>query len=193
MGHWSLGGCDRTRSQMGVCANRLANRVGLRRRLRTLARSVHTFLFRHVGALREHCVCVLLTAACSSPSPPASGDASGTGLSCLACPDSAADVPLATTVGNLLGGCAGEDCHNIGQSGLVITGARDFHSFVRVRSVEMPSLYRVNPGDPAQSYMYLKVVCDGGIVGSCMPPSSPLPPALVQDVHDWIEAGAPTQ
>jgi hypothetical protein len=53
---------------------------------------------------------------------------------------------------------------------------------------------RVLPGDPAQSYVFIKLSCDGGIPDgfSCMPPGAP-EPRLARLFHDWIEAGAPTQ
>ena len=53
---------------------------------------------------------------------------------------------------------------------------------------------RVLPGDPANSYVYLKLACRGGIVGQCMPLTNPGGrPDLAKLFHDWIEAGAPTK
>jgi hypothetical protein len=111
----------------------------------------------------------------------------------LLCGDDApSDAPLEIRVGAMLRVCAGDDCHNVGQGTLVIAGANDFHALIGVPSWEVPSLLRVKPGDPAHSYMYLKMACQGGIIGSCMPRSPGPDPTLIQTVHDWIAAGAPT-
>lgn len=136
---------------------------------------------------------MLVTVNCTSPDVPTTGDAGGTGSLCLVCQDVAIDVPIVREVGGLLSVCAGDGCHNHGAGNLVISGVDDFRSLIGVQSSEMPGLRRVEPGDPAQSYMYLKVACEGGIVLSCMPPGFPLSLAQVQAIHDWIEAGAPTQ
>jgi hypothetical protein len=135
---------------------------------------------------------MLVATGCSSPDVPAAGDAGeGGNFFCLTCVDATADVSLAVRVGGILGSCAGAECHSNGTGNLVISGANDFRSLIDVRSSEVPSLYRVKPGDPAQSYVYMKMACEGGIVGACMPLLRP-DPALAQVVHDWIEAGAPT-
>jgi hypothetical protein len=138
---------------------------------------------------------MLLAVGCSSPGVPATSDDGGSDAGprfCLTCDDATSDAPLAVRAGWILGICAGDDCHNHGQGRLVIAGVNDFSSLINVLSWEVPSLYRVKPGDPAQSYVYLKMACEGGIVGECMPLGHPYP-GLAQVVHDWIEAGAPMQ
>jgi hypothetical protein len=138
-----------------------------------------------------------LATGCSSPDVSATGDAGvsdGGELSCLTCADVTTDVSLVVRVGGLLQICANPDgCHGAGAGNLAISGGTDFSSLIDVRSWEVPSLYRVKPGDPAQSYVYMKLACEGGIEGGCMPPGGSLGPAQVQVFHDWIEAGAPTQ
>jgi hypothetical protein len=50
----------------------------------------------------------------------------------------------------------------------------------------------INPGDPDNSYLYLKLVNADGIFGSRMPKSSPpLSDELIAAVREWIERGAP--
>jgi hypothetical protein len=136
-----------------------------------------------------------MVAGCSSPAAPATGDGgdseSGASFCLLGCFDASTDAPLVVKVGGILGACAGDDCHNTGKGNLFISGADDFRALINVLSSEDPTLYRVKPGDPPQSYMYRKMACEGGIFGACMPYGHP-DPALAAVVHDWIEAGAPT-
>lgn len=55
-----------------------------------------------------------------------------------------------------------------------------------------PDQPQINPGDPDNSYLYLKLVNGEGIFGDRMPKSSPpLSDNLIAAVRDWIERGAP--
>jgi hypothetical protein len=139
----------------------------------------------------------MLAAGCSSTGAPAVGDAgdAGGGI-CIVCTDASEELSdLAQVTGALESRCGNPDgCHGAGAGGLGISVAGGlFTQLVRVRSFEVPTLFRVLPGDPAQSYVYLKLACEGGIEGGCMPLDGPATPALVRAFHDWIEAGAPTQ
>jgi hypothetical protein len=62
---------------------------------------------------------------------------------------------------------------------------------VGVPSTERPELERVRPFDSAASYLYLKVVGDGGIEGGRMPLDGVADPRTPALVGAWIEAGAP--
>lgn len=138
---------------------------------------------------------MVFAAGCSSPGDPATGDSGGSdGGSCFfACLDVSVDAPLVVRVKNILQICANPDgCHGAGAGSLTIASGNEFSSLIDVPSSQMPSLYYVKPGDPAQSYLYLKVACEGGIDGDCMPQRRP-DPAIARIFHDWIEAGAPTQ
>lgn len=89
--------------------------------------------------------------------------------------------------------CASIGCHDpLGQqSQMVLTPGRAYGAIVNVPSVEMPSLMRVNPGDPANSYLYRKIT-GAGITGDRMPQSlPPLDEAKIRLVRDWIRRGAP--
>jgi hypothetical protein len=48
----------------------------------------------------------------------------------------------------------------------------------------------VSPADHARSYLMLKLLGEGGILGSLMPPDGRLPEADLRRVADWIDAGA---
>jgi hypothetical protein len=63
---------------------------------------------------------------------------------------------------------------------------------VNVRSTERPDLFRVQPFEPRNSYLYLKVLGDGGIEGGRMPLDEVVPDQRIPElVGAWIEAGAP--
>jgi len=84
--------------------------------------------------------------------------------------------------------CAG--CHPPNE-GMDLRAANAFNSIVNVSSSEQPSLMRVKPGDPDNSYLYRKVLGASGISGSRMPQGGPfLTSAQLQLIHDWILAGA---
>jgi hypothetical protein len=60
-----------------------------------------------------------------------------------------------------------------------------------------PSLDRIKPGRPGQSYMVYKIIDDGGTAGARMPrsfyadePAAPLTTAEQQAISDWIAGGA---
>jgi hypothetical protein len=144
-------------------------------------------------------VTALALAACSSPDAPTSADASrdttsDEGPGCLFCGgDAAIDAPLPDLVqGKIDQICANPDgCHGANAGGLVLSPGYEFKPLIDVPAYERPELFRVKPGDPLQSYVYLKLWCDGGIDGGCMPLSSGANPDLAKLFHDWIEAGAP--
>jgi hypothetical protein len=63
---------------------------------------------------------------------------------------------------------------------------------IGIPSYERPDLLRVKPFDPESSYLYLKVLGDGGIEGGRMPLGGTFDERGVELVRGWIEAGAPT-
>jgi hypothetical protein len=85
-------------------------------------------------------------------------------------------------------------CH-IGASapeGLQLDAAHAYNALVGVPSVEEPSFLRVNPGNPDESYMVLKIEGAPGIEGGQMPlGETPLPQATIDAIRQWITNGAP--
>lgn len=85
-------------------------------------------------------------------------------------------------------------CH-IGASapeGLELDAAHSYNLLVGVPSVEQPGLERVNPGNPDQSYMVLKIEGAPGIQGGQMPlGETPLPEDTINAIRQWISNGAP--
>jgi hypothetical protein len=139
-----------------------------------------------------------LVASCSSdPLPAAADSASDVGSCQFFCPgDAAYDGPVLLQVKDRIDRiCASTDgCHGGGSAGMMtLAPGHEFGTMIGVVSFEMPPMLRVAPGDPEQSYVYKKLACEGGIVGSCMPLGFSLEPDLVRLFHDWIEAGAPTE
>lgn len=118
------------------------------------------------------------------------------GAMCLTC---ASDVvidspPLVRVRGEIDQVCSNADgCHGSGAGNLGMTPGHEFDELINFASSEMPAMKRVAPGDPDHSYVYLKVACEGGIDGACMPLSSGFDPRIKDMFHDWIEAGAPSQ
>ena len=89
--------------------------------------------------------------------------------------------------------CASIGCHDpLGQqSQLVLSAGRAYAQTVNVASVEIPSLMRVRPGDPDNSYLYRKII-GANITGDRMPQGrAPLTEAQISLVRDWIRRGAP--
>jgi hypothetical protein len=85
-------------------------------------------------------------------------------------------------------------CH-IGASapeGLRLDAADSYNLLVGVPSAEVPSLLRVMPGDPDESYLVLKLQGSAGIVGGQMPFGGPyLPQSTIDVIRQWITDGAP--
>jgi PKD repeat protein len=85
--------------------------------------------------------------------------------------------------------CSG--CHPPNGGGLDLRAGRTFASIVDVNSSQQPSLKRVKPGDPNNSYLIRKLNGGPGISGSRMPQGGPfLAPSQLQRIRDWILAGA---
>jgi predicted CxxxxCH...CXXCH cytochrome family protein len=88
--------------------------------------------------------------------------------------------------------CGTIACHStIAQQEQLVLSTNAWANTVNVPSVEMPSLKRVTPGDPSNSYLYRKIT-GSGITGDRMPQSlPPLSDAQIKLVRDWIRRGAP--
>jgi hypothetical protein len=89
--------------------------------------------------------------------------------------------------------CAAIGCHDPAgqQSQMVLAAGRAYASTVNVSSVEMPSLRRIDPNNPSDSYLYRKIT-GAGITGDRMPQGGPpLSDAQIKLVRDWIRRGAP--
>jgi hypothetical protein len=64
-------------------------------------------------------------------------------------------------------------------------------NLVGVASVEVPTLLRVNPGEPDSSYLVWKIEGRPGLVGGRMPLGfQPLSQEQIAAVKEWVEGGA---
>jgi uncharacterized protein (TIGR03118 family) len=72
-----------------------------------------------------------------------------------------------------------------------LTSGNSFANLVNVASREQPSLMRVKPGDPANSYLIRKLEGAAGITGVRMPFGGPyLDQATIDQIKSWITSGA---
>ena len=87
--------------------------------------------------------------------------------------------------------CAASGCHggDEPQNGLGLDQGRDaVYASLMTSSVQKPELNLVEPGDPTKSALYLALTGTGGF--QPMPPAGQIPPADLDAIWDWIEAGA---
>ena len=90
--------------------------------------------------------------------------------------------------------CALSGCHNQAamQAGQILDADSSFVRNVNRRSTEIPSRFRITPGDTVNSYLVMKIRGDSGIQGSPMPLGNfPLPTAEQRTIIDWVAIGAP--
>lgn len=88
--------------------------------------------------------------------------------------------------------CASAACHG-NQAGLTLTAGVSYAEIVNVPATQS-ALLRVAPGDPAQSFLYLKITgcTPPACVGDRMPRgAAPLPAAQIETIREWIAGGAP--
>jgi hypothetical protein len=89
--------------------------------------------------------------------------------------------------------CGAIGCHGrLGsQEQLTLATGFSYANVVGKPSIESPSLARVQPLDPASSYLFRKIT-GVGITGDRMPQGGPFLTAAQQKlVSDWIRRGAP--
>ena len=88
-------------------------------------------------------------------------------------------------------GCAISGCHRGGQPAADLSLEGDFAArIVGVASRQRPDRQLVDPGNPDDSYLLLKVRGDDEIVLQQMPPGGALPAEQVEIIRAWIAAGA---
>lgn len=88
--------------------------------------------------------------------------------------------------------CATSGCHSGANppDGLNLSVGVAYSNLVNVASVQMPSLFRIEPGDPDNSYLVRKVQ-GTGIVASQMPlGDEPLTQDQIDLIRQWVSEGA---
>lgn len=86
--------------------------------------------------------------------------------------------------------CATAGCHSGGSpaAGMSLEDGQTFNNVVNVASVAMPSLDRVVPGDPDNSFLVRRI--EGTFAPQMPLGGAPLDQALIDDVRQWISDGA---
>jgi hypothetical protein len=91
--------------------------------------------------------------------------------------------------------CALSGCHlgpaSLAQEGLVLSTGVAYDNVVMARANQNPSIFRVTPGDAANSYLWRKITAGQPIIGNRMPQTGSITEAERQLVTDWIIRGAP--
>jgi hypothetical protein len=91
--------------------------------------------------------------------------------------------------------CALSGCHlgpaSAAQEGMVLASGFAYENIVMVRSNQNSSIFRVTPGDAANSYLWRKITQGQPIIGDRMPQTGSITEAERQLVTDWIQRGAP--
>ena len=111
---------------------------------------------------------------------------------------SSTDAPVGSfshLFGQTFSTCKIDFCHGGGRAGLDMSSRDAAYRTL----VDMPSSAtaacgmlgkkRVVPGEPEQSLLFLKLDINAPC-GQQMPPGGVLPESAVQEIHDWIAAGA---
>jgi hypothetical protein len=85
-----------------------------------------------------------------------------------------------------------ESCHRGGVSKENLNLEAPVHDkIVGKSSHRLPTRILVVPGAAAESYLFEKVTSNEPSAGERMPVGQPLPPALIERIRAWIDAGAP--
>jgi hypothetical protein len=74
--------------------------------------------------------------------------------------------------------------------GLMLDAAHSYNLLVNVPSTEVPSLLRVKPGDPNNSYIIQKVEGHAAVGGQMPLGETPLPASTIAFIVQWITDGA---
>ncbi len=89
--------------------------------------------------------------------------------------------------------CALSGCHlgNTAPFGLDLSQGNSYNNLVGVPSGEVPTLFRVKPNDPDNSYLVMKIEGAPGIQQERMPRGRPpLSQEDIDAVREWISLGA---
>ena len=84
------------------------------------------------------------------------------------------------------------ECHSGGSApqGLRLDAANSYANLVNVASHEVPSLQRVEPGDPDNSYLVQKIEGTAAVGGRMPLGRAPLTAAQIALIRQWISEGA---
>ena len=119
----------------------------------------------------------------------------GCGNSHNSAPPVADDVATFTRVQNevFLQTCATAGCHDTitRQAALDLSSGQAYLQIVNIPSIQFPSLMRIAPNDPGNSYLFQKISSSSPDAGLRMPSGGILADSQINLVRDWILRGAP--
>jgi hypothetical protein len=75
--------------------------------------------------------------------------------------------------------------------GLMLDAAHSYNLLVNIPSTEVPSILRVKPGDPSNSYIIQKLEGHAAVGGQMPLGETPLPASTIAFIAQWITDGAP--
>jgi hypothetical protein len=75
--------------------------------------------------------------------------------------------------------------------GLMLDAAHSYNLLVNIPSTEVPSILRVKPGDPTNSYIIQKLEGHAAVGGQMPLGETPLPASTITFIAQWITDGAP--
>jgi hypothetical protein len=75
--------------------------------------------------------------------------------------------------------------------GMRLTADVSYAMIVNVDSVEVPTLRRIQPGDPNVSYLVQKIEGRAAVGGRMPLNGTPLPQATIDVIRQWVASGAP--
>lgn len=108
---------------------------------------------------------------------------------------SGATVPLAATFDSIQANVFTPICSvcHVGATapqGLMLDAAHSYNLLVGIPSTEVPSILRVAPGDPDNSYIIQKLEGHAAVGGQMPLGETPLPAATIAFIAQWITDGA---
>jgi hypothetical protein len=114
----------------------------------------------------------------------------------LSSSSSGGTVPLAATFDSIQANVFTPICSvcHIGATapqGLMLDAAHSYNLLVGVPSTEVPSILRVAPGDPDNSYIIQKLEGHAAVGGQMPLGETPLPATTIAFIAQWITDGAP--
>lgn len=90
----------------------------------------------------------------------------------------------------LLPSCGFNSCHGVASGDLTLNADKAYQELLDEPSSQIPTMMRVVPGKPDESYLMWKLEAHEGIVGDPMPPGGALEDGRLEAIRQWIEDGA---
>jgi len=90
----------------------------------------------------------------------------------------------------LIPSCGFSSCHGVASGDLSLNADKAYQELLEEPSSQIPTMMRVVPGKPDESYLMWKLESHEGIVGDPMPPGGALEDERLEAIRQWIANGA---